>query len=143
MGTFSHLPAYLHKILPWTVFETQKSSFKFKTCDITYMQNTFTSISQLVSYWCLLERLQFGYICIVSYLMEMLQQRAVLYGLRSTGEVNLEVNQGHSRARPAKMGERSFINAAPTLWNKLPTDVKNAENITLLKLHLFKKCYEL
>ena len=74
------------------------------------------------------------------YLMEMLQQKVVAYGLRSNGEVK-------NRARPGKMDERAFTNASPTLWNKLPTDVKNAENITLfkkrLKLHLFRKCYDL
>jgi len=81
------------------------------------------------------------------YLMEMLQPRVVSYGLRSTGEVNLVINQGQNRLRPGKMGERAFIHTSPTLWNKLPTDVKNAGNITLfkkrLKHYLFKKCYDL
>jgi hypothetical protein len=43
-------------------------------------------------------------------------------------------------------GERSFTYAAPTEWNKLPLEIKNAPSVTcfksLLKTHLFKKHFK-
>ena len=43
-------------------------------------------------------------------------------------------------------GSRSFSYSAPRLFNKLPNDIKNSENIVTfkkkLKTHLFKECYD-
>ena len=43
-------------------------------------------------------------------------------------------------------GSRTFSYSAPRLYNKLPNDIKDSENIvtfkTKLKTHLFKECYD-
>jgi hypothetical protein len=44
-----------------------------------------------------------------------------------------------------KYGDRAFVNAAPTLWNKLPSNIKAAKSIDqfkrLLKSWLFETNY--
>ena len=43
------------------------------------------------------------------------------------------------------LGDRAFAHAAPQLWNSLPLDVRNCENISVfkkrLKTFLFNKAY--
>ena len=50
------------------------------------------------------------------------------------------------RAR-VNIGSRAFTHSAPRLYNKLPNDIKDSENIAIfkrrLKTHLFGKCYDL
>ena len=45
----------------------------------------------------------------------------------------------------SKYGDRSFSKAAPSLWNKLPSEIKNCSTLEcfkcLLKTHLFKEAY--
>ena len=45
------------------------------------------------------------------------------------------------------LGDRSFVAAAPALWNKLPRAVRHSQNVQTfkkaLKTHLFRKAYNL
>ena len=45
----------------------------------------------------------------------------------------------------SKYGDRSFSKTAPSLWNKLPSEIKNCSTLEcfkcLLKTHLFKEAY--
>ena len=49
------------------------------------------------------------------------------------------------RTNTKTLGIRSFLYAAPTVWNSLPTNVKNASSFSifkkLLKTHFFKCAY--
>ena len=48
---------------------------------------------------------------------------------------------------PTLLGDRSFVAAAPALWNKLPRAVRHSQNVQTfkkaLKTHLFRKAYNL
>jgi hypothetical protein len=61
--------------------------------------------------------------------------------LRSSCENLLRVTRSSTKF----YGERSFAVAAPTLWNRLPTDIRQAPSLSLfksrLKTHLFRKCF--
>ena len=70
------------------------------------------------------------------YLQTLLQFRNVRPGLRSSDKL-LSV----PRSRLVSYGDRAFSNIAPRLWNRLPVDLRETENITLftqrLKTYLF------
>ncbi|KAL3048824.1 hypothetical protein OYC64_008328 [Pagothenia borchgrevinki] len=50
----------------------------------------------------------------------------------------------HSRLRT--FGDRAFSVAAPTLWNSLPAEIRNAPSLNIfkstLKTHLFNKAFQ-
>ena len=74
----------------------------------------------------------------LTYLSELLTVYKPSRCLRS-GISNLLVVHKY---RTKLYGERAFAVAAPTLWNKLPTAIKNSESVaafkTSLKTFLFK-----
>ena len=47
----------------------------------------------------------------------------------------------------SKFGDRAFSKAGPSLWNKLPTDIKTCSTLEYfkicLKTHLFKEAYDI
>ena len=71
------------------------------------------------------------------YVQNLLQLRTVRPGLRSSGSLLLSI----PRARLASYGDRAFSNVAPRLWNCLPLEIRDTDNITSftqqLKTHLF------
>ncbi len=60
------------------------------------------------------------------------------HNLRSNNRKLLEVPK---RSNNSKYGDRAFVNAAPKLWNNLPSEVQNAPSLEIfkkkLKTHLF------
>ena len=79
------------------------------------------------------------------YLSDLLEIRTLGRDLRSTAEVILTNKMDTKRLK--QPGQRSFTNSSVYLWNKLPKEIKNADNITYfkkrLKTHLFRKCYDI
>jgi hypothetical protein len=61
--------------------------------------------------------------------------------LRSDGQGLLYIPKTNCKT----LGDRAFAHAAPQLWNSLPLDVRNCENISVfkkrLKTFLFNKAY--
>ena len=57
------------------------------------------------------------------------------------------VSSWYEPATLSKYGDRAFSKAGPSLWNKLPDDVKSCLNLEsfkiCLKTHLFKEAYQL
>ena len=57
------------------------------------------------------------------------------------------VSSLYEPATLSKYGDRAFSKAGPSLWNKLPDDVKSCLNLEsfkiCLKTHLFKEAYQL
>ena len=80
-----------------------------------------------------------------AYLTELITLRTqCTYNLRSTNELLLQP----PRVKTLKtLGDRSFVAAAPALWNKLPRAVRYSQNVQTfkkaLKTHLFRKAYNL
>ena len=80
-----------------------------------------------------------------AYLIELITLRTqCTYTLRSTNELLLQP----PRVKTLKtLGDRSFVAAAPALWNKLPRAVRHSQNVQTfkkaLKTHLFRKAYNL
>ena len=80
-----------------------------------------------------------------AYLIELITLRTqCTYNLRSTNELLLQP----PRVKTLKtLGDRSFVAAAPALWNKLPRAVRHSQNVQTfkkaLKTHLFRKAYNL
>ncbi len=66
-------------------------------------------------------------------------KRPGIHNLRSNNRKLLEVP---NRLNNSKYGDRAFVNAAPKLWNELPSDLQNAPSLTIfkkkLKTHLFR-----
>ena len=64
------------------------------------------------------------------------------YSLRSNS--GLFLNQPSAKLKKT-LGDRSFTSAAPSLWNKLPLNIRNMDNFTsfknLLKTHLFRMAF--
>ena len=54
--------------------------------------------------------------------------------LRSSHRCSLAIPS--SRPRTTTYGERSFIHAAPKLWNTIPEEIKQAESIAAFKSKL-------
>ena len=67
------------------------------------------------------------------YLCDLLQIKEPERNLRSSAEIILAHRMDPTKLR--QPGLRAFMNASVVLWNKLPTHVKNVDNITI-----FKKC---
>ncbi len=69
-------------------------------------------------------------------------KRPGIHNLRSNNRKLLEVP---NRLNNSKYGDRAFVNAAPKLWNELPSDLQNAPSLTnfkkKLKTHLFRIHY--
>ena len=77
------------------------------------------------------------------YLIELINIKSPSnYNIRSNREVLLEPP---SVKTLATLGDRSFASAAPTLWNSLPSYIREASSVDsfkrLLKTYLFKKAY--
>ena len=78
------------------------------------------------------------------YLSDLVSIKSSTYSLRSNDSKSLS-------APPVKgkkaLGDRSFMLAAPKLWNELPRDLRLVDNISSfkkqLKTHLFKLAYSL
>jgi hypothetical protein len=80
--------------------------------------------------------------CAPLYLQDLLQVSTQSRSLRSNDQKLLVCPRSRSR----RYGDRSFRVAAPTLWNKLPLNVRLSETVsqfkTNLKTYLFKVAYE-
>ena len=78
-----------------------------------------------------------------SYLKELLTKYEPTRSLRSSQQNLLQCPVFSTR----NYGERSFVFAAPSMWNTLPSNLKEATTIsqfkTLLKTHLFKQYYSM
>jgi hypothetical protein len=77
------------------------------------------------------------------YISEMLipKQSSDRWTLRSDGQGLLHIPKTNCKT----LGDRAFAYAAPHLWNSLPLDIRNCENISVfkkrLKTFLFNKAY--
>ena len=76
------------------------------------------------------------------YLKELIQPKVIHSCLRSSNDLyTLQTIAPNSR-----YGESSFAYVAPTLWNKLPLDVKMSPTVEIfksrLKTHYFVECFE-
>ena len=64
------------------------------------------------------------------------------YSLRSNGRLLLDYPGGNLQKTT---GDCSFVQAAPTLWNFLPSEIQNANSVhlfkTKLKTHLFRQAF--
>ena len=71
------------------------------------------------------------------YLLDLLQPYESTRALRSDNQLNLKI----PKTRLKSYGDRAFSHAAPTLWNKLPLEIKSASSLDLfkskLKTHMF------
>ena len=76
-----------------------------------------------------------------SYLTDLLKIHQSSRTLRSNDQMLLD----SQRTRLKQYGDRAFVKAAPTLWNKLPLDLRMCADLTLfkmgLKTFLFKQAY--
>ena len=72
------------------------------------------------------------------YLSELVSIRKSYRKLRSSSQILLRVPV----SRLKSYGDCAFSVAAPTLWNRLPADIRNASSLenfkSVLKTHLFK-----
>ena len=61
--------------------------------------------------------------------------------LRSSDDLNLVVPKSHYK----NYGDRAFVVAVPTLWNKLPSHIKKSKSLVAfknnLKTHLFNAAF--
>ena len=72
------------------------------------------------------------------YISELIKFKvASRYNLRSSSERLLEQPRIKT---PVTLGDRSFEVAAPTLWNSLPVEVRNASDVQLFK-RMLKTCF--
>lgn len=75
------------------------------------------------------------------YIQELLEERRSVRALRSNDALLLQV----PRMKTSRFGERAFISAAPTLWNKLPAYIRKIDSISGfkkdLKTYFFSKAY--
>ena len=75
------------------------------------------------------------------YLKSQLTIKTHYRPFRDQDHLQLEVPRSHS----ARMGDRAFSIAAPTLWNMLRFEIRNASSVDefqkLLKTHLFRARY--
>ena len=77
----------------------------------------------------------------LEYISEMLISIIIHYGLRSQDDLTLVV----PRTKRKSLGDRAFRKAAPILWNLLPKDVRNCNDVgafkSKLKTHYFDEAY--
>ena len=75
------------------------------------------------------------------YLMDLLKVKENARTLRSSSELCLCVPSSHYKL----YGDRAFCVAAPTLWNKLPGDIRKSKSLASfkksLKTHLFRVAF--
>ena len=78
------------------------------------------------------------------YLVELIELYQPPRRLRSVNKVLLRSTSSTRRLKK-RYGERAFSHAAPRLWNSLPLDLRQSENLSqfarLLKLFLFDRAY--
>ena len=76
------------------------------------------------------------------YLADLLEPYLPARSLRSEQQQRLS----QPKARTVKYGDRAFSICAPRLWNKLPSEIKEADTVdrfkALLKTHLFRIAYD-
>ena len=76
-----------------------------------------------------------------SYLFDLISVKKTRYSLRSFQAPVLN----RPRTNRKTLGDRSFVAAAPTLWNALPQEIRQCQNINVfkcpLKTHLFTLAY--
>ena len=76
-----------------------------------------------------------------SYLFDLISVKKTRYSLRSFQAPVLN----RPRTNRKTLGDRSFAAAAPTLWNALPQEIRQCQNINvfkcLLNTHLFRLAY--
>lgn len=76
-----------------------------------------------------------------AYLRFLLEFKTFTRSLRDQDQLLLEIPRSHS----ARMGDRAFSIAAPTLWNQLPLNIRAATSVhsfkSLLKTYLFSRRY--
>ena len=65
---------------------------------------------------------------------------------RTTRSANSVLLEFPSKISKNKSGDRAFVYAAPTLWNKLPVHIRTSNSLLnfkkQLKTHLFKSAYK-
>jgi len=75
------------------------------------------------------------------YMCELVSNRKSSQKLRSSSQILLQVPV----SRLKSYGDCAFSVATPTLWNKLPTNIRNVSSLgnlkSLLKTHLFKVAF--
>jgi len=75
-----------------------------------------------------------------SYLCDLIKYRITSRDLRSLNDILLDVPKC-----TCATGSRAFVVSAPTLWNKLPHDIRTCSNLTSfkskLKTHLFSEAF--
>jgi len=75
------------------------------------------------------------------YLCELVSIRKSSRKLRSSSQIILQVPV----SRVKSYGDCAFSVAAPTLWNKLPADIRNASSLenfkSVLKTHMFRVAF--
>lgn len=79
------------------------------------------------------------------YLSSLIEVRKILrYNLRSNGGILLLDKSAKTKKT---LGHRAFSNAAPNVWNSLPTHIRNEKNFNifkkLLKSHYFSEAFNL
>ena len=77
------------------------------------------------------------------YIRNMLINRDHVRTLRNSMNVCLKI----PKCNPITLGGNAFCNVAPTLWNRLPAELRDIESQNIfrkkLKTYLFKKHYNL
>jgi len=78
-----------------------------------------------------------------SYITNLLNKRIPVMNLRITNKLILDIPENN---RTNGYADRAFSRSAPSLWNKLPYEVKMADTLSKfkkgLKTYLFNKCYD-
>jgi hypothetical protein len=78
-----------------------------------------------------------------NYLSGVLKLRAPTINLRSSNKLLLDIPDGYGTN---KYADRGFQRSGPTLWNKLPPEIRMADSLDVfkrrLKTFLFKKHYD-
>ena len=116
------LPKFCHitPVLVRLYWLSIKSQIHFKICLITF--KVLHSLSP-------------------SYLFELISVKKTRYSLRSFQAPVLN----RPRTNRETLGDRSFAAAVPTLWNALPQEIRQCQNINVfkcpLKTHLFRLAY--
>ena len=77
----------------------------------------------------------------LNYISELLVPKDSVYATRSSIKHNFEIPRTKT-----KMGEHAFSVSAPTLWQKIPEEMKLSQTVedfkSKLKTFLFKKAYK-
>ncbi len=76
------------------------------------------------------------------YLTDLLDKKHTTHNIRSANTNLLKI----PATKLVTCGDRAFQKPAPTLWNDLPTNLRNIDSLasfkTKLKTHLFTKYYK-